>query len=188
MYSNAVFGIDKHGNTARIVDALTAAGFPGQAISVLFLDNEQTRQFANRKHTKAPDGTAFGATAHIELDGRWGIMDPAAGPVMGALPGALAGMGIPDDDAESYGDLVKAGAALLSVRCRRAGEALIATIVLGTTGAERVVSREEPAAAISDGGARKAVSVEDGADLRVFPPATTATPASVSPEKPGAPS
>lgn len=144
--STTVFGIDKQSNTDRLVDALTVAGFAPQSISVLFPDNEQTRQFANQKHTRAPDGTAFGATAHVDLDGSWGILDPAAGPVMGALPDALAGMGIPADDAEFYGDLVKAGAALLSVRCTIAGEVMLATSILGTTGAEQVVSREETTA------------------------------------------
>ena len=141
-----VFGIDKQSNTDVIVDALTAAGFPRESISVLFPDNEQTRQFANRKHTKAPEGTASGPTAPLELDGSWGILNPAAGPVMGALPNALAGMGIPGDDAELYGSLVKAGAALLSVRCTVVGEGVLAAGILGANGAEQVVSREETTA------------------------------------------
>jgi hypothetical protein len=46
------------------VDALRSAGFRNTDVSVLFPDNKGTKDFAveKKKKTKAPEGTAVGAT------------------------------------------------------------------------------------------------------------------------------
>ena len=61
--NTAVFGIYSSGDHAeRAVDTLLNAGFTNQDISVLLADTRSTRDFAHTKETKAPEGTATGAT------------------------------------------------------------------------------------------------------------------------------
>ena len=45
-----------------IVDQLRSAGFSSNDISALFADHGTSRDFAHEKHTKAPEGTAAGAS------------------------------------------------------------------------------------------------------------------------------
>ena len=44
------------------VDRFLAAGFRREDVSVLLPENVGTKEFAHEKHTKAPEGTATGAT------------------------------------------------------------------------------------------------------------------------------
>ena len=75
----AVFGIYTTTNLAEAaVNHLMSAGFAGDDISVLMEDSNSSRQFAHKKNTKAPEGTATGATA---------------GGVIGGTLGLLAGLG-----------------------------------------------------------------------------------------------
>src|SRR3989454_11804426 len=60
------------------VDTLRAEGFRNTDISVLFAENEGTKDFATEKHTKAPEGAATGATT---------------GGVIGGVLGWLVGLG-----------------------------------------------------------------------------------------------
>src|SRR5258707_13483386 len=77
--NTAVFGIYLDEVAAgQAVDALQAAGFRNTDISVLFPENEGTKDFAHEKHTKAPEGTATGA---------------GTGAVIGGGLGRLAGIG-----------------------------------------------------------------------------------------------
>jgi len=77
--NKAVYGIYSSVSAAeRAVDLLLTAGFSNSDVSVLMEDNESTRQFAHEKSTKAPEGTATGATA---------------GGVVGGTLGLLAGLG-----------------------------------------------------------------------------------------------
>src|SRR6202790_4606645 len=139
--NTAVFGI-YHGRRGveDAVDALRAAGFRNTDISVLFPENQGTKDFAHEKNTKAPEGTATGAGTGAVIGGTLGWLAGigalaipgvgpliAAGPIVaaltgvgvggaiGGLTGALIGMGIPEYEAKRYEGRVKAGGILLSV-------------------------------------------------------------------------
>src|SRR5919106_2098124 len=60
------------------ISALQQAGYRNEDISVLFPENEGTKDFAHRKGTKAPEGAASGA---------------GTGAVAGGVLGWLAGIG-----------------------------------------------------------------------------------------------
>jgi hypothetical protein len=77
--NTAVFGIYRTpAGVEQGVDALRAAGFRNTDISVLFPENQGTKDFAHEKNTKAPEGTAAGA---------------GTGAVIGGTLGWLAGIG-----------------------------------------------------------------------------------------------
>src|SRR5437899_4051335 len=141
--NTAVFGIYRDRlHAEQAVDALRAAGFRNSDVSVLLPDNVGTKDFAHEKSTKAPEGTATGATSGGVVGGALGWLAGigalaipgvgpfiAAGPIMGALAGvgvggavggligALVGMGIPEYEAKRYEGRVKNGGVLLSVHC-----------------------------------------------------------------------
>src|SRR6185503_17046740 len=71
----AVFGIYTSREQAENgVDTLLSAGFSNSDISVLLPDKSSTREFAHDKETKAPEGTATGATAGGVIGGTLGIL------------------------------------------------------------------------------------------------------------------
>jgi len=71
--NTAVFGIFRSTQALKNgVDALKAAGFRNTDISVLFPENVGTKDFAHKKETKAPEGTATGATAGALIGGGLG--------------------------------------------------------------------------------------------------------------------
>lgn len=87
-----------------IVQRLNDAGAPTRDISVLFPDTTGSRDFAHEHHTKAPEGTAIGASAGGVTGGALGLLAGigalaipgagpfiAAGPIMAALSGAAVG-------------------------------------------------------------------------------------------------
>src|SRR3954453_13435969 len=75
----AVFGIYPDQLTAEdAVDTLRDAGFRNTDISVLFPDNQGSKDFAHEKATKAPEGAVVGG---------------ASGAVIGGALGWLAGIG-----------------------------------------------------------------------------------------------
>jgi hypothetical protein len=139
--NTAVFGIYPNRTAVdSAVDTLKAAGFKNTDISVLFPENEGTKDFAHEKDTKAPEGATAGAGTGALLGGGLGWLvgigalaipglGPfiAAGPIMaalagagvggavGGLTGALIGMGIPEYVAKRYEGQVKDGGILLSV-------------------------------------------------------------------------
>src|SRR6185312_3724905 len=142
--------------------------FTNDDISVLLPDNESTRKFAHKKDTKAPEGTATGATAGGVVGGALGLLAGigalaipgvgpliAAGPIMGALAGvgvggavggligALVGMGIPEYEAKRYEGRVKEGGILISVHCDTSDEITRAKDILKQTGAEDIASSGE---------------------------------------------
>src|SRR3977135_3665087 len=126
--NTAAFGIYR--NRAAVenaVDALAQQGFRNTDVSVLFPDNEGTKDFAHEKNTKAPEGTATGAGTGAVIGGGLGWLAGigalaipgvgpfiAAGPIMAALagvgvggaiggmPGGLVGLGIPEYEAKRY--------------------------------------------------------------------------------------
>src|SRR5579863_10473897 len=97
--NTAVYGIYADRTTAEnAVDRLLANGFRSEDISVLLQDNVGTRDFAHKKETKAPEGTATGAVTGGVIGGTLGLLAGigalaipgvgpliAAGPIIGAL-------------------------------------------------------------------------------------------------------
>src|SRR5579885_2343352 len=100
--NTAAFGIYKtRVGAEEAVNALKAAEFRNTDISVLFPENEGTKDFAHEKNTKAPEGAATGAGTGAVLGGALGWLAGigalaipgvgpliAAGPIMAALAGA----------------------------------------------------------------------------------------------------
>ncbi len=173
--NTAAFGIYRDAaGVENAVDTLRAEGFRNTDISVLFPENEGTKDFAHEKHTKAPEGTAAGAGTGAVVGGGLGWLvgigalaipgvGPfiAAGPIMAALAGvgvggaiggiagALIGMGIPEYEAKRYEGRVKEGGILLSVHCDSSEWTKKAKDLLKRTGAEDISSTGEASADFS---------------------------------------
>lgn len=165
----AVYGIYSNLERAEAaVDHLLREGFSNSDVSVLVSDSDTTRDFAHRKATKAPEGTATGATAGGVLGGALGLLAGigalaipglgpliAAGPIMatlagvgaggtiGGLVGALVGAGIPEYEAKRYEGHVKNGGVLMSVHCNTTDEIRRAKDFLKATGAADISSSGE---------------------------------------------
>jgi Protein of unknown function (DUF3341) len=173
--NTAVFGIyPEYADVENGVDALKAAGFRSTDISVLFPENVGTKDFAHKKETKAPEGTAAGATTGAVIGGGLGWLAGigalaipglgpfiAAGPIMAALAGvgvggavggitgALIGMGIPEYEAKRYEGRVKDGGILLSVHSDNSEWTKRAKEILERTGAQDISSSGEASADFS---------------------------------------
>src|SRR5436853_2612901 len=174
--NTAAFGIYRDRiSVDSAVDALRAADFRNTDISVLFPENEGTKDFAHEKHTKAPEGTATGATSGAVIGGGLGWLAGigalaipglgpliAAGPIVaalagvgaggaiGGLAGALVGMGIPEYEAKRYEGRVKEGGILLSVHSDDSQWTKKAKEILERTGAQDVSSTGEAASEKGD--------------------------------------
>lgn len=170
--NKAVFGIyPDRVSVEEAVDGLRAAGFRGTDISVLFQENQGTKDFAHEKNTKAPEGaTAGGIVGGISggvlgwLTGIGALAIPglgpliAAGPIVAALAGVgavgavggviggLAGMGVPEYEAKRFEGRIKQGGVLLSVHCDNDDWVKRAKELLRRTGAEGVDSTSESSA------------------------------------------
>jgi hypothetical protein len=168
----AVFGIYPDQLTAEdAVDNLKEAGFRSTDISVLFPDNQGSRDFAHEKHTKAPEGAVTGGSSGAVIGGALGWLAGigalaipgagafiAAGPLMGmlggigvgtaigGLTGALIGLGIPEYEARRYEGRIRRGGILLSVHCDNSEWSRRAKAILQQTGAEDVGATGEAAA------------------------------------------
>jgi uncharacterized membrane protein len=169
MANTAVFGIYRNEATLeQAVNDLQREGFRTTDISVLFPENEGTKDFAMRKATKAPEGTAAGATTGAVVGGGLGLLAGigalaipglgpliAAGPivaalagagaggVVGGLTGALVGMGIPEYEAKRYEGRIKEGGILLSVHSDDSKWTKLAKEILERTGADDISSTSE---------------------------------------------
>ena len=76
-HRSRVFGIYRTAEEAEsAVDRLLQSGLTPKDIAVLLAENESTREFARRKGTRPPAGTAHGGTASLPLDGTFGLRDP----------------------------------------------------------------------------------------------------------------
>jgi hypothetical protein len=170
--NTAAFGIySTRAAVENAVSTLKAEGFRNSDISVLFADNEGTKDFAHEKGTKAPEGAAAGAGTGAVVGGTLGWLAGigslaipglgpfiAAGPIMAALAGAgvgaaaggitgaLVGLGIPEYEAKRYEGRVKSGGFLLSVHCDDSDWTKKAKRILERTGAEDVSSTGEAGA------------------------------------------
>jgi hypothetical protein len=169
--NTAAFGLySDRVQVEQAIDALLAARFRQEDISVLFPDNEGTKDFALEKSTKAPEGAAAGVGAGGAIGGTLGLLvgigalaipglGPfiAAGPIVSALAGmgaggavggfvgALAGMGIPEYEAKRYDGRVRQGGILVSVHCDNSEWVSRAKDILKQTGAEDIASAGEAA-------------------------------------------
>src|SRR3954453_11719861 len=141
--NTAVFGIyPDRVSVEEAVEHLRSAGFRNTDISVLFPDNQGTKDFAHEKNTKAPEGATTGVVAGGITGGVLGWLTGigalaipglgpfvAAGPIVAALAGAgavgtlcgivgaLVGMGIPEYEAKRYEGRIREGGVLISVHC-----------------------------------------------------------------------
>jgi hypothetical protein len=173
--NTAVFGIYRNrADAEQGVDGLRADGFRNTDISVLFPENEGTKDFAHEKNTKAPEGTAAGAGTGAVVGGTLGWLAGigalaipgvgpliAAGPIVaaltgvgvggaiGGLTGALIGMGIPEYEAKRYEGRVKEGGILLSVHSDNSDWTGKAKDILKRTGADDISSTGEASADFS---------------------------------------
>ena len=167
--NTAAFGIYRSRAQAEsAVDALQAAGFRSDDVSVLMPDQQSSEEFAHEKNTKAPEGTTAGVAAGGAVGGTLGLLAGigalaipgvgpfiAAGPLMaalagagaggalGGLVGALVGMGIPEYEAKRYEGHVKDGGILLSVHCDDSEWVGRAKAILEKTGAQDIASAGE---------------------------------------------
>lgn len=165
----AVFGIFPDQLTAEdAVDTLKETGFRSTDISVLFPDNQGTKDFAHEKHTKAPEGALTGGSSGAVIGGALGWLAGigalaipgvgpfvAAGPIMsllggigvgsaiGGITGALIGLGIPEYEAKRYEGRIQRGCILLSVHCDNPEWSAKAKHILQESGAEDVASTGE---------------------------------------------
>ncbi len=167
--NTAVFGIypDRIA-VEEAVDHLRSAGFRSADISVLFPDNQGTKDFAHEKNTKIPEGVTTGVVAGGIAGGVLGWLTGigalaipglgafiAAGPIvaalagagavgtLGGLVGALVGMGIPEYEAKRYEGRIREGGVLLSVHCDNADWVKRAKELLEQTGAQDIASAGE---------------------------------------------
>src|SRR5438105_10535688 len=102
--NTAVFGIYRNqAGVERGVEALKSEGFRNTDISVLFPQNEGTKDFAHERGTKAPEGAVAGAGSGAIIGGALGwlagigaLAIPGLGPFVAAGPivTALSGVGV----------------------------------------------------------------------------------------------
>jgi hypothetical protein len=169
--NTAVFGIyPDRVAVEEAVDHLRAAGFRSTDISVLFPENQGTKDFAHEKNTKAPEGVTTGAVAGGVTGGVLGWLTGigalaipglgpfiAAGPIVAALAGAgavgalggiigaLVGMGIPEYEAKRYEGRIREGGVLVSIHCDGGEWVKRAKQSLRETGAQDIASAGEKA-------------------------------------------
>jgi Protein of unknown function (DUF3341) len=170
--NKAVFGIYRdRASVDGAVDTLRQEGFRNTDISVLFADNQGTKDFAHEKATKAPEGTVAGAGTGAVIGGGLGWLAGigalaipgigpliAAGPIVAALAGvgvggtiggiagALIGMGIPEYEAKRYEGRVREGGYLISVHCDSSAWTKKAEDILERTGGQDISSSGEASA------------------------------------------
>ena len=169
MANTAVYGIytDRFSAENAVV-ALKEANFRNTDISVLFPENEGTKDFAHEKNTKAPEGATTGASSGAVIGGTLGwligigaLAIPGLGPfiaagpllaalagvgaggVVGGIAGALVGMGIPEYEAKRYEGKMKEGRVLLSVHTDDSTERDRAKTIFEKAGAEDIAYTEE---------------------------------------------
>jgi hypothetical protein len=167
--NTAVFGIYRtRTEVETAVESLQSSRFRTEDISVLFPENEGTKDFAMKKNTKAPEGATTGAGTGAVLGGGLGLLAGigalaipgvgpfiAAGPILatlagagaggtvGGIAGALIGMGIPEFEAKRYEGQIKEGGILLSVHSDNSEWTSKAKRVLESTGAHDISSSGE---------------------------------------------
>jgi len=167
--NKAVFGVYSNQLDAEnAVNGLKLAGFRNTDVSILFQENEGTKDLVMTRSTKAPEGTAAGASSGAVVGGILGWlagagllaipglgMFVAAGPliallsgigvggVFGGITGALVGLGTPEYEAKRYEGRIRKGGILLSVHCDDSDWVKTARTILQQTGAEDISATSE---------------------------------------------
>ena len=162
--NTAVFGIYPNRTAAEeAVGHLRSAGFRGTDPSVLFPENQGTKDLAHEKNTKAPEGLATGAVVGAIVGGALGwligigvLVVPGLAPyiaggaivaalagagaagALGGIIGALVGIGIPEYEARRFEGRIREGGVLLSVHCDSREWVKRAKDVLKETGAQNI--------------------------------------------------
>ncbi len=151
-----------------IVRRLNDSGIPTSDVSVLFPDKTASGDLAHEHNSKAPEGTAIGASAGGVTGGVLGLLAGigalaipgvgpfiAAGPIMAALSGAavgatiggiggaLVGMGIPEYEAKQYEAKIKEGNILISAHATDGDVVDRIKDVMKQAGAEDITSTGE---------------------------------------------
>jgi hypothetical protein len=167
--NTAAFGI--YPNRVALEEGLIVlrdANFRQEDISVLYPDNEGTKDLGFEKSTKAPEGASAGAGTGAVIGGTLGwlagigaLAIPGIGPfiaagpivaalagigaggVVGGIAGSLVGFGIPEYEAKRYEGRIKSGGILISVHCDDSDWTQKAKNILHETGAEDVSSTGE---------------------------------------------
>src|SRR6201997_3506835 len=186
MKRSALCLVDAEAQADAIIGKLRSAGFSDNDISILFPDKGSTRDFAHKKETKMPEGTAVGAGAGGAVGGTIGLLAGigalaipglgpfiAAGPIMaalsggaigagvGGLTGALVGLGIPEYEAKRYEGKVKEGGILISVHSDSNDETKRAKDIFKESGAHDISSTGEAHADV------KAQDLSNRTEIRV---------------------
>jgi hypothetical protein len=167
--NTAVFGIySTRWGVEAAIDNLRTAGFRATDISVLFPENRGSKDLAVEKSTKAPEGTATGASSGAVIGGALGWLAGigalaipgvgpfiAAGPIvaalagvgaggaLGGLAGGLVGLGFPEYEAKRYDGRIRKGGLLLSVHTDNSDWTKKAGEILERTGAEDISTTGE---------------------------------------------
>jgi uncharacterized membrane protein len=135
---NVVGVYDTEQEAIIAIEKLVRDGYNKQDICVIGQDLKNVNHIADETGTVAEEGAAKGAITGGTLGGLTGLLVgigalaiPGAGPIiaagpiassligtitgagLGGLTGALIGLGIPDDEAEYYGNSVKEGKILV---------------------------------------------------------------------------
>ncbi|QQZ63567.1 YsnF/AvaK domain-containing protein [Paenibacillus sonchi] len=125
---------------SQAIEALKSRGFLTEDISVIARNKQDVETIHDETGTKAPEGMASGAATGGVLGGVTGLLAgigalaiPGIGPILaagpiaatlagaavgagtGGLVGGLIGLGIPEDEAESYDNYVDEGRILVMV-------------------------------------------------------------------------
>ncbi len=169
MANTAVFGIYRdHAHVDDAVRAFQDAKFRTTDLSVLLQENVGTKDLAHHRNTKAPEGTATGASSGALLGGALGWLVSigalaipgfgplvAAGPLLaalagmgaggtiGGLAGALVGVGIPEYEATRYQGRITDGGILFCVHADDSHWVAKAKKLLEETGATDIASTGE---------------------------------------------
>jgi hypothetical protein len=164
-YKNtAVFGIYPTHDSANVaVDTLRTKGFRSADVSVLFPQNDGSKEFGHEKGTKSAEGAVAGCGTGAIIGGALGwlagigmLAIPGVGPFIAAGPivatlagmgaggaiggatGALIGLGIPEYQAKRYEGRMRKGGILLSVHADDWEWASKGRQILEQTGAEDI--------------------------------------------------
>jgi hypothetical protein len=160
--------LDSQLQAESIVSELQRVGFAASSMSILFPDQDGTRDFAHEHHTKAPEGAIAGVGAGGAIGGALGVLigigaltipgagpflaagpllaalsGAAAGATLGGIAGALVGMGIPEIEAKRYEGKIRGGNILIAVHVDNRDAHEIALSILQRGGAHDVVSANE---------------------------------------------
>jgi hypothetical protein len=164
MKNKAVFGILRTQSEAEaLITELQSSGFSVDDISVLFPSKGQTRDFAHKQGTKAPEGAVVGGGTGGLAGGVFGLLAGigaiaipglgpfiAAGPLMavlsgaavgaavGSITGGLIGLGIPEIQAKAYEGRIQGGNLLVSVHAEDSAQVDAAKRIFKARGAEDI--------------------------------------------------